>query len=774
MKPTSLADNWRELIPGRLFVGGQSACSQPRPQLGDRVGVIVHACKYPCYHDKVGQLTPADKRYLGFEEAGDLYLNLIDPKTPMFHRQSFEKFLRFARDNWLVEQPLLIHCNQGNSRAPTLALVFMAKVLQSIPDTSYDEAWDAFAEEYGPYAPSEGIETWLRSNWNSIPSKPVNFSGGTSKRKFWRYQLPDVTKITAEETMALMMGSPIVHFASMVQIEDKRHELIIPVPNVLQMRIAEAYEWCMAKGVQPRLIILKPRQSGSSTVCVHLIYHHARRFHVDGMMMGDEFSRTMKIWQMFCDYAARDRFPWDSTFKFDTKKASITYADGSIGQWEQETSSDPKAGIAGTRQVILYTEPGRYAKSGTRTDTKVITASMFSLAKVPHSLAIMESTPDGASGYYHNTWQQGATIEEAKAGIHGNGWLKIFAAWFEFSEHTLPRLPQYEQYFHKDFSTREKRGIALYGWDASQIAWRRYMISCECDGDESTFDADFAENDLECFLQSGRPRFDDEGVTRLEIMAAAEHNLADRGVITGDGLRVIFTPVTDDPWLWLKEKPIPGCSYIVFGDFCAGGQSVGAKNPDAHAVGVLRQAYMDEGGRFFPVELVAAIDVPNGCRWDASLIAERTVLLANLYGGVMIVPEANGPGMAAINKMRELGANIYQRQKPDATMPGKTLPVLGWDTNSMTRDILVSALADAIRGQEQGFNCCYKPAVKEFRTFIVDDREKACAAPGAHDDWCLGAGIGLACLKFAGTYMPFTPTVQTKWSGAKKESAFSF
>jgi intein/homing endonuclease len=1111
----------RELISGKLSVGDRAACNAPRLHSAGKSACIVHGCK-TCHQAKAGKLSPTDKRYLSFVEQGDLYLNLIDATTAYFQTQSFTAFLRFARDNWLDDRPITIHCDQGRSRAPMLAVLFMAKVLEIIPNTSLDDAMDAFEAQHGKLEPSEGIETYLRKNWHGIESMPVNYRG--PNRRSQQYRPPDTSQITNDEAVALIQGSPIVHFATMVEIEDKDHNMVTPVPNILQMRINEAYEWCIENGIAPRLQALKPRQKGSSTFFGELFYHHARRFHTDGLIIGDESSRVMKVWQIFTEYSIRDKFPWDSKFAYDTKKASFTYADGTKGLWEYDTANDPKAGISGTRQAIWYTEAARYPKSGSRTDVKVITASLASLSKGPRSLAAMESTAEGANGFFYNNWQGAVSLEDMKAGKFGNGWIKIFAAWFEFADGVLPRAPHYEEHFHTTYSYREKRGRQLYGWTAEQIAWRRYTIASECDGDESIFDQDYPENDRDCiggdvrigtsdglipirdarigarcdhgiivakkrkgvratievttklgyrvtctadhrlampngdfvmaheslgqtialqppifsetiheatwdgfagtkvsltitekwgrllgyfmgdgsfhgdcisfcccdedmdvgediaslvnelmgesstrqfkhanahevrlsrnklselltglgvidtyvdhrgvqsyrrritvpeciwrsprfvvreflrglfesdgwvsktgrsvkffakdpelcqqvqllllgfgihsninhvikktggkeypgcelalwvndalrfmevigfvsarkqsrratsrycgrgrkpveigmadtvvgveyagesdvwdiqiegtapvfgaggilvhncFLQSGRPRFDDDGVTRLEIMAEREHDLAERGILTGSEANVIFVPQKEDAWLWLKEKPIRGCAYIVAIDPCQGSQSNGAKNPDAHACVVLRQPYICEKNVLHPVAVVAAIHVePSGCRWDDSIIAERAVMLANFFGSVMIVPET-GNGLGVLVKLRDFGGNIYQRQKPDSFIPGKMLPTAGWETNSATRDMWVGAIADAIR--EGLFDCAFRPAVAEFRTFVIDDRGKAQAAPSKHDDFVAAIGIGLYCLNFAGVYKPIPP--RSMFAGDKKRSS---
>lgn len=1117
----------KQIYPN-IWVADMEGCTMRLPINGDRAAFRVHACKHPCHHGMVGDPPASDKHYLTYEKDDEVYMNLIDAKLPYFQRASFDHFLRKAREHWMLGRPLLIHCNQGASRAPTLALLFMAKCIKVLSDASYDDAWDDFEKKCGPYTPSAGIEQWVRENWASIQDRPAAYIAGVANPyRFTHYQAPDTSRITNEEAVSLVQGSPIVHFSTMVTIEDKKHEQVVPKPNILQMRFDEAYQIFRQRGIPIRIMALKPRQVGCSTIAGHLCYHHARNCKVDGLIIGDEGSRTMKVWQIFTEYAQNDSFPWNSEFRHDTKKAIFEYPDGTEGRWESDTANDPKAGISGTRQVIWYTEAARYARTGSRTDVKVITASLNSLAKVPNSMAIMESTADGANGFFYDNWQGAVPLEDFRKGKYGNGWVQIFAAWFEFVEHTIDRTAENEGYFKSELGAREKRGVSLYGWDAKQIAWRRKTIETDCAGDERIFDQDFPEDDRSCiegsirvgtqrgiipirdikigdilesgivtnkrltgirpvvrlethqghnlictpdhpiathegdfkradeclgqsirlsaplfaeseyvhqwkqfgcvqcsirvtetwgrflgyymgdgsffhqsvdiccdrkdmdvvedvarcmrelfgepsikighggncmivklsrsrfddlfeglglvkenvssnnskfkrrihvpeiiwrspkhivreflsalfesdgwqsktrsnikffakdftfcsevqhlllgfgirsalhrvkkiakgkeyegcelvlhslyapkfvdrigfisarkrtpparvvtgksgrrpvdygmsdtvvsvvphgeaevfdieidekpwfdaggflvhncFLSSGRPRFNDDGVTRLEMMAQNEHGLAELGVLETDGSKVDFIKRTDDPWIWMCERPIMGCSYIAFIDPCMGEQSRGARNPDAHAAGILRASYMDKDEMFHPVELVAVIDVPTGCRWDDSLIAQRLVMLANYYGGCMIVPET-GNGLGVLIKLRDNGANIYQRHKEDSIIPGKRVPVSGWETTSSTRDIWVGAMADAIRDQEKSFNCRYLPAVKEMRTFIVDDRGKAQAKASAHDDWIAGIGIGLACIRFAGSYYP--PTYrERKREEAQKKVAFSY
>lgn len=130
---------------------------------------IVHACKDPCHRNAVGynerSLATYHPHYLSLERQGHLYLNLIDPEQPYFKLESFEAFFEFV-DAQIMHRPVRIHCNQGQSRAPSLTLLYRAK-RGLLPNTSYDDARAAF-EKDNEYKPGKGIETFLRENWNAL------------------------------------------------------------------------------------------------------------------------------------------------------------------------------------------------------------------------------------------------------------------------------------------------------------------------------------------------------------------------------------------------------------------------------------------------------------------------------------------------------------------------------------------------------------------------------------------------------------------------------
>ena len=741
-----------------LSIGGNEVCHVP-----DAGEAMVHACKYQCFHKKAGIVTKKSPNYLGVEESRQLWLNLMDSEEPAFRVSSFQRFLAFARRWHAAGKRLVIHDNKGKSRAPSLALLFLAKITEELPNTSYDDAYDGFERICPDYKPGAGIEQFLREHWKEIDAERL--IGATPKN------LPPPVSAKGEIDAEIAIQTlPLAHWMTCVEITDKNSRFVRPVPNILQIRMDQAYVTCInILGVGCRMLVMKPRQVGCSTFAGQLVYHHCRRFPSNALMMADVGKRTSKIWDIFNGYAERDAFPWPSRYKFNTESGTLKYPGGITGEVEKDTALDPKAGRAGTRNVVWYSEVAYYAKDGVSEDTKVIQGSLASVPNTETSLVIGETTANGASGWFYKNWQKAVTLEEFGSGTTGNGWIKVFAAWFEFSIEQLAgnkvkRSARELELIRETLTEREKRLIELYGNEGPQgkrlgtvnevdtlwehLAWRREVLEAQCGGNEMTFDQDFPEDPESCFLASGRPRFNIKGVTRLELMAKHD-TLAKTGVLEEKDGRLLWLPTDgDESWLWVLEKPTDGRSYLAFLDPCTGEQASGSDDPDSHAFGVWRTGMM-QGFTALPTELVCVIDVPGGCRWDADLLTERIALVLQWYGNCMIVPEVNiEPAIA--NDLRGRGCSVYHRRHFDKIMPDKSEDVIGWKTTAGaggTRSIVVNAMAQAIR--EETIAIRYQPFVDQLRTFVVNQQGKAEARGGAHDDWVMGGGIGLACLDYA-------------------------
>ena len=160
----SLKESKLHCVSPNLYFGDLNAGHRAAPD-----AAMVHACKDPCHKQAVGydhKLDSGHPSYLKHERGHHLYLNMIDPPKPLFQRATFEIFFEFV-DRHISERRVVIHCNQGMSRAPSLTLLYMAKRLQLLPDTDYASARRVFEQQF-PYSPGAGIETYLSAEWASL------------------------------------------------------------------------------------------------------------------------------------------------------------------------------------------------------------------------------------------------------------------------------------------------------------------------------------------------------------------------------------------------------------------------------------------------------------------------------------------------------------------------------------------------------------------------------------------------------------------------------
>jgi len=157
-----------EVYPN-LFVGNESDCFYHEKEHW----AVIHACKSPC-HQRIlcytGSLPENHPNYLVYENGNHLFLNIIDPPAPLFKTQLFTQSLDFI-SNRISERKVLIHCNNGLSRAPSIALLFLAKRFQAISNENFMLAATDFKKLYPYYQPGRGIVCYLAQNWQVFDSR---------------------------------------------------------------------------------------------------------------------------------------------------------------------------------------------------------------------------------------------------------------------------------------------------------------------------------------------------------------------------------------------------------------------------------------------------------------------------------------------------------------------------------------------------------------------------------------------------------------------------
>jgi hypothetical protein len=160
-----------EVYP-KLFVGSEHDEASIRGQDG---WFVVHACKEPYHRQALGYTGRAASKdhpeYLIARRAGRLILNLVDVDDVNFVSPLIiDSALGDIHQN-LMAKRVLVHCNQGLSRSPSIALLYLAKFSGVFGEQGYDGALRHFRELYPPFAPAKGMADYVRLNWPRYSSR---------------------------------------------------------------------------------------------------------------------------------------------------------------------------------------------------------------------------------------------------------------------------------------------------------------------------------------------------------------------------------------------------------------------------------------------------------------------------------------------------------------------------------------------------------------------------------------------------------------------------
>ena len=165
-----------EVYPSLWVGSGEDLPSTLTPEQTVKDGwFVVSASKFPWHRDALGYTGRAvantHPEYLIAARDRRLILNLVDAPDPAYVREEIvTTALEMIDASLSGGLKVLIHCNQGQSRAPTLALLWLrwgaaSVVSYYLRKMSYDDAAEAFRGIYPSFAPAGGMEGYARAHW---------------------------------------------------------------------------------------------------------------------------------------------------------------------------------------------------------------------------------------------------------------------------------------------------------------------------------------------------------------------------------------------------------------------------------------------------------------------------------------------------------------------------------------------------------------------------------------------------------------------------------
>lgn len=331
---------------------------------------------------------------------------------------------------------------------------------------------------------------------------------------------------------------------------------------------------------------------------------------------------------------------------------------------------------------------------------------------------VLETTANGVGNYFYRTYQ------EAK---EGGQWAPHFYRWFDHPDYKLPLEPGESLVY----SSEEKKLIELYQLSDEQIKWRRWKIgempSKDGISKEDRFKQEYPEDDISCFLNSGRPALNLSVIK--DMQKVAQQTAFTRYTI--DDAKPNHEALFEDTEGELKifEQPMPGVQYIIAAD-----PSEGKANGDASAAQVIEKDSARQVARIHT-------------RCEPDIFGKKLARLGYWYNTAIIGVERNNHGHSVLNTLHnyECYPNLYYHTEYDASTQ-KESQVLGFPTNPKTRPIMISDLQSAVR--EKWLAVYDLDTLGEMFTFIINEQGKAEAQEGCHDDLVLALAISLQIRKF--------------------------
>lgn len=557
-----------------------------------------------------------------------------------------------------------------------------------------------------------------------------------------------------------------------------------PVANWYQRRVHEAIMYCKKNRLPVRIIGLKPRQRGSSSIFTAYLYHTCCVANTRGCIIGGAHFQGKNLLQMVKRYSKHDPYfnaaPWDETNDPGLEISPSEVLD-KMARWkngseiDQITAANGEAGRSATYEFVLATEVAYWSNEGVADARTVLSGLINAVHPKAGTSVIIESTACGAAGDFYDRYRNAMSLEEFKDAHAGNrpmGYIKVFAPWFFFPELTLP---VDFAWFESTLTEDEKSYLSLVyeeyhiSLSMGQMAWRRQKISDDYSGDENLFEQDYPRNEQTAFVSSGRKRFDQLSIIRMRKEAGSVPMRWGNLMETPDAFaprrfKVIFHesgPGSSTVQLW--EEPRPNHSYIIPIDVAKGASGTISKDPDHHAVIVIRAGFWEKG-QWNPPAVVARLaslgqrNQPE-CRWDVLGVLDAKIRLLSLFyggasSGVITVPESNMDG-GLIESLKQMDVPILRRPVFNRATQTNSLE-FGWRTGVDTRPRIVESVAKAVRdGRTEG------SGIDIWCRWLLDELSDAATIDGkvqaasGHDDQWMALGIGLCTLDAATPYVPF-------------------
>lgn len=493
------------------------------------------------------------------------------------------------------------------------------------------------------------------------------------------------------------------------------------VLNRPQRRVAAIMESDRREGRPIRLIMLKARQWGGSTlVQMYMAWiQSCHRRNWNSLICAHVKDTAASIRGMYTKMlAAYPSELWEGNcapqFRPFERSQNIREISGRGCLVTLGSSENQEAVRGGDYAMAHLSETAFYASTAQRSPDKFIQAICGGIAYHPYTLIAMESTANGVGNYFHSEWLR---CSRGKGDKHA-----VFVPWYEIDIYRLK--PADPAGFAASMDTYEQWLWSELGLTLDRIWW--YRCKSREYSSREQMQANFPTTPEEAFINSGNNVFDSAAVERMRLNCRA----GVRGDVGASG----FTEAANGPMeIW--ERPAQSASYVVTVD--VGGRSASS---DWSVIAVMKRGN---------TPAVAA-------QWrghtDHDILAMKAERVARYYNNALLMIESNtlesedtsgDPNLFVLSRLAERYRNLYMRESYDSVNRRTTMRV-GFHTNRSTKALLINGLIEAVR--DGGYVERAAGACNELLTYEQLQNGAYAAKPGYHDDILMTRAMAVLAL----------------------------
>lgn len=544
--------------------------------------------------------------------------------------------------------------------------------------------------------------------------------------------------------------------------EDIRFKLNRP-----QRRLVTKFEQLRLEGKPIRIILLKARQWGGSTVTqIYMAWLQlVHKTGLNSLIVGHVKDASTEVKDMF-DRMIK-QYPTSLLYEigetYNENEPKLTGVGGMINiqripqrncKIKIGTAESPDSARGGDYNLVHCTEVGLWKKTEGKTPEQIVRSACSGVLLEPYTMIVYESTANGTGTFFHR---------EYEAAKHGNSQFEpFFVAWYEIKQYSMniEDIHTFASWLYENRnnnnapSDREESGRYLWwlweqGATLEAIQW--YIFERMKFNDHSGMASEFPSDDIEAFAHSGARVFDNYKVEELRPACKAPRYIGDVYADKDEGAdalkKVRFVEDRQGMlWVWslpeIDEEEIITNRYLVIVDI--GGRS---NKADYSVILVLDRLFMMEGGKPTVV-----------AQWyghiDMDILAWKAAQIASFYVDALLVIESNtiethdrermvdgDQSSFLLNQIKDVYPNLYARKQSEEDIINKVPRKYGFHTNVSTKPMIISTLVKAIREGlyvERDERC-----LDEYLTYEKRPNGSFSAILGKHDDLLMTRAIGL-------------------------------